>query len=64
MKELNQTQIQVVAGGVGVNDINLAGAGAAHSGRTFLEAEVSNKPTPLVLYGLGYIAGHAISASA
>jgi hypothetical protein len=55
MKELNQTQIQEVAGGTDVNSMALPGAGTAQTGGSFLIPNFSNRPTPLVLDGVGFI---------
>lgn len=54
MKELNQTQIQEVAGGTN-NNMVLAVAGTAQAGGSFLIPNFSNRPTPLVLDGVGFI---------
>lgn len=49
MKELNQIQIQEVAGGTTSSNIFLADAGNGKDGGAFLIPEFSNKPTPLDL---------------
>lgn len=49
MKELNQTQLQEVAGGAYISDMFLAGAGKSIAGHTNAGTIVFSMPAELVL---------------